>query len=50
MCVFRMEHILIMHKTLEFHRIQFGICCLRFLPFYVRYIFIKIPNIYMTAS
>lgn len=31
--VFPMEHTLIMHKTLAFHRIQFGICCLRCLHF-----------------
>ena len=33
---------LIKHKTLEFHKIQFGICHLRVLNFHIRYTFIKL--------
>lgn len=41
MCVFFMEHTFITHKTLECHRIQFGLCCLSFLHFYTSYLLIK---------
>ena len=41
MCVSPMET-LIKYKTLEFHKIQFGICHLRFLNFHIRYIFIRL--------